>query len=919
MQPHGRESALTTAFGPSGGRAARPLVRRRHLLGSMESRIVAMTWLCAVATALAIGAMAYYEVRTTAQSQAVERLASETRLMAVQFEDGYRMIETDLQTLGQTPPITGMIRSARNGGTDPRDGSSEQVWKQRLATIFRAVLRSRPEYFQIRYIGFGDNGLELVRVERGAFGVNVTAESDLQEKGGEPYAANAAEAAANTIVFSEVTYNREHGAIDPRGIPTIRGMLPIDDTDGNRFGFLVVNVDYEKMLRSAFAKTNPQFDMFVVNGLGDYMFHEAGQPAGLHRLILSDTQAEPVPAEVAAFARQAAREGEMDFGDTVAYFVRETGQFAQTAANLGLIVQVPKRELFARANALGNRVLIVGLLIVFACGALAAMAARSVIRPLIRLSDTVRSNDERTLVHSLPVDRRDEVGDLAIVLRERTQALIDSETRSSAIVEHVADGLILIDDHGTIEEFNPSCEKMFGYTAREVIGRNVKMLMPSDIAAKHDGFLTRYRDGDGGDILETTRELEAITKAGTAFPVELSLNVLEFAGKTKFGGVIRDISARKEIDRLRAEFVATVSHELRTPLTSIRGSLVLTQTLMPKPVPVKIEKMLGLAQSNTERLILLVNDILDFEKLEANKTRFDLARFDLNDLMVQAADLNQTYAQDRDVRLVARPDDAPLPAMVDKDRFQQVLANLISNAAKFSPEGETVEIRATREGQVVQLRVVDNGPGISEDFQDRIFTPFSQAETDDARKKGGSGLGLNITKRLVEGMGGKIGFDTRVGAGTTFWLEFPFAGNSALPKPDRDPAQPGRLVGLHLEDDTDFAEVLRASLEDEVTLVNETTLEGAKARLKEQAFDLVVIDVGLIEENTCGLDLLDYIPDPDDTIVVVITAFDEKIVLPYIDATIVKSRTLTGELTSTLTGLLVDKKKDLDRIMAAVA
>ncbi|MDJ0931396.1 ATP-binding protein [Breoghania sp.] len=238
---------------------------------------------------------------------------------------------------------------------------------------------------------------------------------------------------------------------------------------------------------------------------------------------------------------------------------------------------------------------------------------------------------------------------------------------------------------------------------------------------------------------------------------------------------------------------------------------------------------------------------------------------------------------------------------VDYDRLQQVLSNLISNAAKFSREGEFVEVKGVRRGDYARVSVVDSGSGIPKKFQERIFTPFSQADTAESRKKGGTGLGLNISKRLIEGMGGSIGFRSEEGK-TTCWIEFQLADTEPQRIDDQPSNEPRRLSGLHLKDDHDFAEILHTGLENDVHLVNETTLAGAKRRLQERAFDIVIIDIGLREGN--DLELIDAVPNPDKTKIVVLIAVDEKIDNAYVDLTIVKSRERRGETIAGIIGLL---------------
>lgn len=237
-------------------------------------------------------------------------------------------------------------------------------------------------------------------------------------------------------------------------------------------------------------------------------------------------------------------------------------------------------------------------------------------------------------------------------------------------------------------------------------------------------------------------------------------------------GTNTDISERKRIDNMKSEFVSTVSHELRTPLTSISGALGLVAGGVAGELPAQAKQMIDIAHKNSVRLSHLINDLLDMEKLVAGKIQLDLQPQALMPLVEHTLESISTYAAQYQVRfeLIAREE---VQVRVDAIRLQQVLNNLLSNAAKFSPYGAHVEIAVKRHDGRVRVEIIDHGTGIPMEFRERIFQKFSQADSSDTRQKGGTGLGLAISKELIERMHGTIGFDSTPGRGSRFYFELP--------------------------------------------------------------------------------------------------------------------------------------------------
>jgi len=339
----------------------------------------------------------------------------------------------------------------------------------------------------------------------------------------------------------------------------------------------------------------------------------------------------------------------------------------------------------------------------------------------------------------------------------------------ASIVESSEDAIIGKSLDGTIQTWNRGAEKLYGYAASEVIGQSVLFLVPAERHKEVEGFLNRIKRGERIEPHETVR----IAKGGGRLDVAVTISPLKNADGEVVGAstVARDISERREIERTKSEIVSVVSHELRTPLTSIRGALGLLAAGMLRSQPEKGQRMLEIAVSNTDRLVRLINDILDLERLESGKMILEKRTCTAAGLMTQAADSVRDLAEKAGVTLSVSLHSARL--WVDQDRIIQALINLLSNAIKFSPRGKTIRLTATRQADQILFQVKDQGRGIPQEKRENIFERFQQVDASDRREKGGTGLGLPITRSIVQQHGGRIWVESTLGQGSTFSFTLP--------------------------------------------------------------------------------------------------------------------------------------------------
>jgi PAS domain S-box-containing protein len=334
-------------------------------------------------------------------------------------------------------------------------------------------------------------------------------------------------------------------------------------------------------------------------------------------------------------------------------------------------------------------------------------------------------------------------------------------------------GMLMLDEAGRIVLVNAQIESLFGYPRAELLGQTIEMLVPERFRGRHPAHRAEFFAVPRMRAMSGGMDLFGLRKDGSEIPVEIGLNPLQTAEGVFVISTIVDISRQRELDRIRSEFISTVSHELRTPLTSISGALGLLQSGAAGVLPEKATTMARMAYRNSERLVRIINDILDIGKLEAGKVGFRCTHIRLSELLQQSLEANTTYADKYGVHFELDDDSGGELAFVDPNRIIQVLTNLLSNAIKFSPRGAAVRIRARPDGAMLRVEIEDSGPGIPEEFQSRIFQKFSQADASTSRRYEGTGLGLSIARKLIEGMGGLIGFSTEIGHGTVFYFEVP--------------------------------------------------------------------------------------------------------------------------------------------------
>ncbi len=373
---------------------------------------------------------------------------------------------------------------------------------------------------------------------------------------------------------------------------------------------------------------------------------------------------------------------------------------------------------------------------------------------------TRRASDEQLLIAENREEQLRKARDASDLLSQRLETL----------VENVNVGVVLTDSNDCVLRINNRFREIFGVAgpSHELAGLSFEELCRSYISPSTSSG-ERCAPADTLTTAQEPREFDL--RNGQVVEFERT-RIGDAPAGAGFVACYRDITQQKEVERMKDEFVSTVSHELRTPLTAIRGSLALMAGGAVGELPEQSRELVQIADANAERLVRLISDILDLQKIEAGGVVLKLQRVPANGLARQVANALRPAAARHGVELVVHSDGAPLDIEGDVDRLTQVLTNLVSNAVAFSSAGNTVKVTTTgSNGGRVRFAVGDRGPGIAPEDQHRVFARFQQLDGSDRRRKGGTGLGLSISKALVEQHGGTIGVESELGHGATFWFE----------------------------------------------------------------------------------------------------------------------------------------------------
>jgi len=539
-----------------------------------------------------------------------------------------------------------------------------------------------------------------------------------------------------------------------------------------------------------------------------------------------------------------------------------------------LAASLPIAEAFAPFEHVSSRLAIMGGVASLLAAILIGWITTRLLVPLGKLRDGILSmRPDARHFSALPVRRRDEIGQLTEAFNGLMQSRSAADARLQQLIEQAPNAMVVVNGEGSIETFNRQAERYFGYDRAEILGAEIERLVPARLRSIHAGrrknfFQARLNTeplamGGGLDIW-------GLRKDGSEFPADISLSTIDTDQGTKILAVIVDITERHrlsvEIDaraheleierdraqaanRAKSEFVANMSHEIRTPMNAVLGMVHL---LGNTDLTAEQRNYLTMVRTSGQSLLGILNDVLDFSKIEAGHMEVVPGEFDIDQLLNALGTTMTMNAGDKELELAIGIDpEVPRILIADSLRLQQVLVNLTGNSIKFTQQGEvSVNVSlASRHNQTAVLRfdVKDTGIGMTEEQQAGLFVPFSQADSSITRRFGGTGLGLTITKRLIEMMGGQVGVSSQMGLGSHFWFSLPVEVVADRSEELRLPAL-GKLSLLIVDDNQTSRAFLQKMVRswgwqaDDVGSGTEA-VERLKARIaRQESYDVILAD-----------------------------------------------------------------------------
>lgn len=772
----------------------------------ISSKISILVCSIAVLSVILTSGWSFYSFDKLLVKESLNKIEHDAHVASERLLSRISDMSNDVAFLRETPPITGILRATQSSeAIDPLDGSSLEIWKERLTVIFKGLVQAKPFYRQIRYIGVADNGREIVRVDRVVPDNQIVRVPNemLQSKAHRDFFKDIIKTPSDKVYLSEMNLNWDYGKIIEPYLPVLRAAMRVDDKDGKPFGFIIINMDLRHVFNELKLTLHEQTHFMMTNTDGDFLVHPDPSKTFGFDLDRRSLLQEDYPALSSLFA-QADRQhwSGMTFlagspqDELAASMHKVYFDPNKPKRFICLLLTIPNEEILASIKPVHRQILYVMIALLFVALLIGLFFARSLTKPLLQVIEAIDSygkgNTRSIHVSNAPAD---ETGILlqafqhmVFQVEKRTNELRFSEARNRAVLEAAADAILSIDEHGIIQSVNSATQALFGYESSELIGQRIEMLMPTPHREMHDSYLARHRNPAMSDeprtdsVIGRIREIAGLRKDGTVFPMELSVSRVWIHQKQIFTGIIRDVTERKESEahliaknieleqknKEAEQFTYSVSHDLKSPLVSCTGLMDMLKEDLEQNDVSGVREVLKRIERNINRMQKCVGDLLEFCRV--GRIPHEPAMVNVNDILANALSELDLAIQQSGAQITIEPD---LPLVyADPNRMMELFINLLNNALVYGykdSDHPVIEIGAVRDDKELRFFVRDYGQGIAPAYHQKIFALFQRLNND----RSGSGVGLAIVSRIMEIHHGRVWVESQPGHGATFWLAFP--------------------------------------------------------------------------------------------------------------------------------------------------
>lgn len=702
-------------------------------------------------------------------AEVTDRLSRTKQSVISIFEEESSHYSRDALFLANTPVIQELRKpsdDSQAGGLNDNSILSKQS-AERLEDIFKAYMLPNTDVYQVRFIEAANGWQERVKIQRNDEELQIFGPTLLQSKENEPYINQTLAVDQGNIYQSDINLNREYGKIEQPMRPVWRFSTPLFYSDGRPLGIIIINVDAESLLNKITKSPTPETKLYITNDEGGFLLHPSPSRAfvfeyGSSTRWQDDFHTVELPygfnsIDITAF---------MGPKDNV-FAIESDFVLSDSADDRAIkIYSTVSQFLVFKSIALEIGGILFTLIFIVFIGV--------VIQYWSWLNDKIRQKE--TLNTQKELHRSKEI--------ERIKGLLDS----------APDATFVTDEHGIIQIVNAQAEYVFGYDRLALEGKEIQELLPDyPRQVSESNIIGRVWENDQAVVQENSKESIAQNSNGDDFPVEISLSAVNLDEEILVSASVRNISQRLESEeklrkalqdaelatQAKSAFLANTSHEIRTPLNAIIG---LSYLLAEEKLTEAQHQLVSKIQISGKSLLGIVNDVLDLSKIEAHEMDLEAQPVELRELCEEVSSVFAIQAEAKHLEFHFDLD-PKLPAWVitDSIRLRQVLANLIGNSLKFTDIGKisfSAKVQDTEkelpdDHTLIRLTVNDTGIGISAEAQERLFKPFTQADSSTTRRFGGTGLGLSIVHQLVSLMGGEIGVESTDNVGSTFWVDLP--------------------------------------------------------------------------------------------------------------------------------------------------